>query len=110
VRKEGVHLGLDGVLVSYLSRKEARPLLAKLVVRGLSPEMEPWKKLLQHKICIGRPLGDAKWQASDCWLFYNKGLKRENHSPLVTSYIKAFISVKGNLMQKEPKITENILR
>ena len=80
---------------------QTQALLAKLVVRGLSPGNEPWKKLLRYKIDIGRPLGDAKWHESPTWLFFSKGIKNNNHSPLMKSCLKAFLSIRGDLIPKQ---------
>jgi len=89
---------------------QTQALLAKMVVRGLTPGNEPWKALLRYKIRIGRPLGDAKWPESPNWLFYSKGVRKNNHSTLVDACIKAFISVRGNLTTVEPGEAEGKLR
>jgi len=64
---------------------QTQALLAKLMVRCLAPGEEPWKSLLRYKIEQGRPLEDAKWHRAHTWLLFSKGLKRENHSSLVTA-------------------------
>lgn len=43
---------------------QTQALLTKLMVRGLAPGNESWKKLMRHRIASGRPLGEARWSAS----------------------------------------------
>jgi len=89
---------------------QTQALLAKLVVRSLTPGGDPWKVLMRHRIDQGRPLADSKWHRSPAWLLFSRGIKDENHSPLVKACLKAFIAVRQGLIQRQPSILSELLR
>jgi len=81
----------------------------KMVAWGLLLKNEPWKILLRYKIYSSTLWGDSKWHESSNWLFFNKGVRRNNHSFLTKACLKAFVVIRRNLSLLELQESHNML-
>jgi hypothetical protein len=90
---------------------QSEALLAKLLVRGLTPGGEPWKELLRHKANQVRlPVHGLGPSTQDInWLFAATKLKRPPTS-LWKSILHAWMSVRPGLCKSEPTNSAETLR
>jgi hypothetical protein len=86
-------------------------LLAKLLVKGLTPGGEPWKKLIRHKADQTRlPVhGKGPTNPELNWLLAAPKLKRLQCS-MWKSTIRAWLNVRLGLTKSDPTTTDEILR
>jgi len=90
---------------------QSEALLAKLLIRGLTPGGEPWKELLRHMANQVRlPVHGLGPSTQDInWLFVATKLKRPPTS-LWKSILHAWMSMKPGLYKSEPTNSAEILR
>jgi len=84
-------------------KTQSEALLAKLLVRGLTPGGEPWKELLRNKIDqVKLPVHAMGPNTQDIhWLFSSPKLKRPPCS-LWKSILRAWMSVRLSLCKSDP--------
>jgi hypothetical protein len=92
-------------------KTQSEALLAKLLVRGLTPGGEPWKELLRHKANqIKLPVHGMGPTTQDInWMFSATKLKRPPTS-LWKSILHSWLSVRPGLRKSEPTNSAEILR
>ncbi len=92
-------------------KTQSEALLAKLLIRGLAPGGEPWKKLLRHKANqIRLPVHGMGPTTQDInWLFAATKLKRPPTS-LWKSILHSWLNVKSGLCKSEPTNSAETLR
>ncbi len=92
-------------------KTQSEALLAKLLIRGLEPGGEPWKKLLRHKANrVMLPVHGLGPTTKDInWLFTASKLKRPPTS-LWKSILNAWMNVRPGLSKSEPSNAAKVLR
>jgi len=92
-------------------KTQSEALLAKLLIRGLTPGGEPWKELLRHKTnqvrLLTHGLGPNTQDIN--WMFAATKLKKPLAS-LWKSILHSWLSVRPGLCKSEPTNLVEILR
>lgn len=86
-----------------------KSLLAKLIVRGLTPGLEPWKILLRHRLETTRAKHYGTWHPSAHWIMDNKPVITTG-SQLWKSTFTAWQSIMSSLTPLAPQHRDEILR
>jgi hypothetical protein len=86
-------------------------LLAKLLIRGLTPDGEPWKELVQHNAEQTRfPVhGKGPSNPDLNWLLATPKLKRLKCS-MWKSIVGAWLNVRPDLIKSDPTNSDKVLR
>jgi len=92
-------------------KAQSEALLAKLMIRGLSPGREPWKEIIRSKVDqIKLPVHNMGLDISDVnWIFVAPKLKRIQCS-MWKSIVGAWMKVRPGLTKAIPTSTTKILR
>ncbi|KAH9540231.1 hypothetical protein CY35_15G100400 [Sphagnum magellanicum] len=92
-------------------KSQSEALLAKLLVRGLSPDGEPWKELVRHKADQTRlPVhGKGPTNPNSNWLFIAPKLKRLQCS-MWKNIVGAWLNVRSGLTKSDPTTAAKMLR
>jgi hypothetical protein len=92
-------------------KAQSKALLAKLLIRGLSPGGEPWKKLIRHKADqIRLPVHSKGPNIPDVnWIFAAPKIKRIPCS-MWKSIIGAWMKVRPGLTKEGPSNIAKIFR
>jgi hypothetical protein len=92
-------------------KSQSETLLAKLLVRGLSPNGEPWKELVMHKANQTKLLvhGKGPTNPNFNWLFAAPKLKRLQCS-MWKNIVGAWLNVRSGLTKSDPTTTAEMLR
>jgi hypothetical protein len=92
-------------------KSQSEALFAKLFVRGLAPNGEPWKKLVRHKADQTRlPVhGKGPTNLDLHWLLTALKLKRLQCS-MWKSIVGAWLNVKSGIIKSNPTTSAEILR
>jgi len=92
-------------------KTQSKALLAKFLVRGLTPGEEPWKELVRHKADqIRLPIHDKGPNTLDInWLFAAPKLKRIQCS-MWKNIVGAWLNVRPGLTKTDPTNTVETLK
>jgi hypothetical protein len=92
-------------------KSQSEALLAKIFIRGLTPDGEPWKELVRHKADQTKlPVHGKGPNTPDFnWLLAAPKLKRLQCS-MWKSIVGAWLKVKSGLTKTDPTTTAEILR
>lgn len=66
---------IEGGLKIFDPLEQSRALLVKMLLRALSPGIEPWKSLIRHRVGQLQCREDGDWGQSEHWLFNTERVK-----------------------------------
>lgn len=93
---------------------QIRALLSKLIVRGLFPGNEPWKKFFSAALLTVAPSHGTRdghsWAAGMRFLFTDAPLTVSDTSPFMQSILRIWSSMRAVLIRREPRCREEIDR
>ncbi|MCO5564155.1 hypothetical protein L7F22_017811 [Adiantum nelumboides] len=87
-------------------------LLTKLIVRGLFPDNEPWKMLLQSELATVTPTYGVRdghiWTTGMRFLFTDAPVRWDGVSPFMRSLLQIWNSMRKGLIRRSPRCKEEI--